>query len=72
MTLLDLQIHLERLLEVRAEVRGQGDEPPPALAARIRRVQMLLREVEQRRAAVRERKEAERDGPELELADVGY
>lgn len=72
MTLLDLQIHLDRLLEVRAEIRSQGDEPPPALAARIRRVQMLLREVEQRRAAARGRRDAESGSQSLELADVGY
>lgn len=72
MTLLDLQIHLDRLLEVRAEIRGQGDDPPPALAARIRKVQMLLRAVEQRRAAVRERRDAESSGQSLDLADVGY
>ncbi|VTT98980.1 unnamed protein product [Gemmataceae bacterium] len=53
MTITDLEIHYDRLGDVRAEILGQGDEPPAELIERMQRVRALI-------AAVRHRHRTER------------
>ncbi|VTT99025.1 unnamed protein product [Gemmataceae bacterium] len=57
MTLTDLEIHYDRLADVRAEILDQGDEPPAELLDRLGRVRSLI-------AAVRQRRRAERPAAE--------
>lgn len=53
MTITDVEVHYDRLADVRAEILGQGDVPPANLLERMRQVRALV-------TAVRRRHQTER------------